>query len=292
MARLSSQIRIKSVQCISPEGLHHMAYKEWGASDNRNVLICVHGVTRVSDDFDALASALSGRYRVICPDIVGRGRSDWFRNPQHYQVQQYASDLVTLIARSDADSISYVGTSMGGMIGMGLAALKESPIRKMVLNDIGPVLNVSALGRIGQYIGQPVTFSSYAEAAGYIRSISATFGEHTDEQWHKLCSDVLKQDKDGRWVKHYDISLAVPMQAITPELAQASQLMLWAAYDAITCPVLLLRGKESDLLSQETAIEMTGRGPRARLIEFEKVGHAPTLVHPDQIAAITGFLLE
>jgi len=292
MVSKPGQVRIKSVQCISPEGLHQMGYKEWGASENPNVLVCVHGVTRVSDDFDALASELSAQYRVICPDIVGRGRSGWFRNAQYYQVQQYVSDLVTLIARLDTDRVSYVGTSMGGMIGMGLASLKDTPIHKMVLNDIGPVLNVSAIGRIGQYIGQPMTFSTFDEAASYIRSISTTFGEHTEEEWHKLCSDVLRQDKNGKWVKHYDISLALPMQAITPELAQASQLMLWAAYDAISCPVLLLRGKESDLLSHETAIHMTQRGPRARMIEFEKVGHAPTLVHPDQIAAIQQFLRE
>ena len=290
MTSSTDQVRIESVQCISPDGLHQMVYKEWGDPDNPNVLLCVHGVTRLSDDFDVLARVLSGRYRVICPDVVGRGRSGWLKNPQYYQVPQYISDMVTLIARVNPGNLSFLGTSMGGLIGMGLASLKDNPIQKLILNDIGPYLNVTALTRIAQYISQPIRFATFDEAALYVRTISSTFGEHTEEEWHKFCKDVLRQDNDGMWIRHYDLNLAVSMQGITPELAQAMQVMMWAAYDAISCPTLLLRGADSDLLLRETAVEMTKRGPKAQLVEFENVGHAPTLVHVDQIAVISEFL--
>lgn len=285
------QVRIESVQCISPDGLHRMVYKDWGDIDNPNVVVCVHGVTRVSDDFDALARELVPHFRVICPDVVGRGRSGWLRTAQNYQVQQYVCDMVTLLARINARNLSFLGTSMGGMIGSALASLPENPIQKLILNDIGPVLNGSALGRIGQYIGQPIRFATFEEADQYIRSISIPFGEHTEEQWQKLSRDVLCQDKDGMWTRNYDLKLAVSMQAVTPDQAQAMQAMMWATYDAISCPTLVLRGAESDLLSSETAQQMTQRGPKAKLVEFKKIGHAPTLLHADQIAVVKEFLL-
>ncbi len=288
----STQPRINSVQCISPDGLHTIAYKEWGDAENPDVLICVHGVTRVSDDFDSLARELSRDYRVICPDVVGRGRSGWLKSPQNYQVLQYVSDMVTLIARINPGNLSWLGTSMGGMIGMGLASLPDNPIKKLILNDIGPVINGSALERIAQYIGQPMRFSTFEEGANYIKTISAQFGEHTPEQWQKLSEDVLRQDKDKQWIKHYDLNIAAAMQGITPEFAQALEMRMWEAYDKISCPTLLLRGNESDLLSIDTARQMTQRGPKAKLVEFEKVGHAPTLVHADQIAVVKEFLLK
>jgi pimeloyl-ACP methyl ester carboxylesterase len=287
----SEQARIESVQCISPDGLHRMAYKDWGDKDNSNVVICVHGVTRVSDDFDAVARALMPHFRVICPDVVGRGRSDWLRTPQHYQIPQYVSDIVTLLARVNAPHVSFLGTSMGGMIGMVLASLPGNPIQRLVLNDIGPNLDAAALERIRQYIGQALQFTIFDEAEEYIKSISQPFGEHTEEQWHKIAKDVLCKDKDGMWTRNYDLKLAGLMQ-LTPEMVQILQAQLWAAYDAISCPTLLLRGAESDLLLSETALQMTQRGPKAKLIEFEKVGHAPSLVHANQIAVIKEFLLR
>lgn len=282
---------LKTVQCISPVGLHSMAYKEWGNPRNPNVLVCVHGVTRVGDDFDVMARELSETYRVVCPDVVGRGRSGRLYDPQYYVIPQYVSDMVTLLARLDAESVDWFGTSMGGLIGMALASMPENPIRRLVLNDIGPSINASALARIGEYIGQDIRFSTFDEAAQYIRAISATFGPHTDEEWHKLAADVLRQDKDGKWTRHYDLKLATPFKTLTPEAASIGEAMLWAAYDAIRCPTLLVRGQQSDLLLPEVAQAMTQRGPKAKLVEFEGVGHAPTFMHAGQIQVAKDFLL-
>lgn len=283
---------LKTVQCISPAGLHTMAYKEWGDPLNSRVLICVHGVTRVSDDFDNLARSLCDHYRVICPDVVGRGRSSWLRDPQHYHVPQYVSDMVTLLARADVDAVHWVGTSMGGLIGMALASLPDNPIRKLVLNDVGSTVNAAALVRIGDYIGQPVRFQNFEEAVQYVRAISTPFGPHSDVEWRKLAGDVLRQDKEGLWILHYDPGLAIPIKATTPESAQRNAALLQMAYDAIACPTLLVRGAESDLLTADVALAMTQRGPRARLVEFSGVGHAPTFTHDDQIQVVKDFLLE
>lgn len=286
------QPQIKTVQCLSPAGLHRMAYKEWGDPANPDVLVCVHGVTRVSDDFDALAAAMADRYRVICPDVVGRGRSSWLKDPKFYVVPQYVSDMVTLIARLDVSQVDWFGTSMGALIGMGLAALPEAPIRRMVMNDVGPTLSFDALLRIGDYIGQDLRFDSFAQGRDYIRTISAPFGPHTDDEWDKLARDVLRQGDDGQWRRHYDPALALPFKVLTVDNAKQGEAALWAAYDAIRCPVLLVRGSDSDLLSRETARGMTERGPRATLVELEGVGHAPTFMHDDQIALARRFFLD
>lgn len=286
-----SPFQIKTVQCLSPAGLHNMAYKEWGDPKNPAVLLCVHGVTRVSDDFDALAAVMSDRYRVICPDVVGRGRSSWLANPLGYQLPQYVSDMVTLIARLDVAHIDWFGTSMGGLIGMGVAALKNNPIRKMLLNDIGPTINYAALMRIAEYMGKEVRFPTFEAGVDYIRTIAAPFGPHSDEQWHKLAGDVLREQKDGQWIRHYDPALALAFSSFTQESAAQSETTLWAIYDAIQCPVLLVRGSESDLLSRETAHLMTKRGPRAALTELAGIGHAPTFMQPEQIALARDFFI-
>lgn len=290
-----AEASIKTVQCCSPTGLHEMSYKEWGDADNPRILICAHGVTRVGDDFDVMARALSDHYRVICPDVVGRGRSGRLLNPQMYRIPQYVSDMVTLIARVTAHrpdaTIDWFGTSMGGLIGMALASLPGNPVRKLVLNDIGPTLDPAALLRIGDYIGQELLFPTFDDAANFVREVSASFGEHSDDQWHKLASDVLRQREDGQWVRHYDMGLAMPFRSATPETAKQDEAALWAAYDAITCPTLLIRGADSDLLSRETAQTMAGRGPKARLVEIPNVGHAPTFIHDDQIAIARQFLI-
>jgi pimeloyl-ACP methyl ester carboxylesterase len=287
---------IESVQCSSPAGLHRIAYKQWGDPVNPRVLVCVHGVTRVSDDFDALAANLSDTYRVICPDVVGRGRSGRLALAGLYTVPQYVADMVTLIARvtnvpgSDG-TVDWFGTSMGGLIGLVLASLPGNPVGKLVLNDIGPIIDPGALARIGDYIGQDLRFASFEEGAQYVRTVSASFGPHSDAEWHKLAADVLRQDQDGQWQRHYDMALAQPFKAATPETAQRDEAALWGAYDAITCPTLLVRGADSDLLSAATARMMTARGPQPQLVEIPGVGHAPTFVQEDQIAIARRFLL-
>jgi pimeloyl-ACP methyl ester carboxylesterase len=287
-----SEPKLKSVLCSSPVGLHRMAYKEWGDPANTNVLVCVHGVTRVADDFDALARAMSDRYRVVCPDVVGRGRSDRLRDPALYVIPQYVADMVTLIARVTAgdEGVAWFGTSMGGLIGIALASLPGSPVRRMVLNDIGPVLDPVALARIGDYIGQAIRFATFAEGAAYVRMVSTPFGPHSDAQWDKLARDVLVQQPDGQWALHYDLGLAQPFKAMTPAKVAQDEARLWAAYDAIRCPTLLVRGEHSDLLSRATAEEMTRRGPKPALREIAGVGHAPTFLQPEQIAIAREFL--
>jgi pimeloyl-ACP methyl ester carboxylesterase len=160
----------------------------------------------------------------------------------------------------------------------------------MVLNDIGPVLDPAAMARIGEYIGQDLRFASFEAGARFVKDVSSSFGPHSDAEWHKLASDVLVQEPGGEWVRHYDIKLAKPFAAITPERAEQDQAALWAAYDAIRCPTLLLRGELSDLLSRATAEEMTRRGPKPILAEIPGVGHAPTLMHANQIAIVRDFL--
>lgn len=289
-----SEARLKSVQCSSPAGLHRVAYKEWGDPANERVLVCVHGVTRVADDFDALARALCTDYRVVCPDVVGRGRSGRLRDPQLYALPQYVADMVTLIARVTAngeDKVHWFGTSMGGLIGMVLASLPQTPITRLLLNDIGPTLDGAALQRIADYIGQDLRFPDYASGARFVREVSASFGPHTDAEWDKLAGDVLRQEPNGEWVRHYDLALAQPFKAMNAERAQQDQEALWRAWDAIACPTLLVRGELSDLLSHETAERMTTRGPKPRLVEIPGVGHAPTFVQPEQIAIAREFLL-
>jgi pimeloyl-ACP methyl ester carboxylesterase len=290
-----SEARIKSVQCSSPAGLHRMAYKEWGDPANPRVLVCVHGVTRVGDDFDHLARALCDHYRVVCPDVAGRGRSDRLRRPELYNVEQYVADMVTLVARATANNddgtVHWVGTSMGGLIGMILASLDDTPIRKLVINDIGPVIDPVALVRIGEYIGRDLRFPSFEQGAAFVREVSGSFGPHSDAQWNKLAADVLREAPDGSWVRHYDLALAEPFRAITPEVAKAGEAGLWAAFDAIRCPTLLVRGAESDLLSRETALQMAARGPKPKLVEIAGVGHAPTFMHDAQVAIAREFLI-
>ena len=289
---MNPSLRLRHVSCLGTRGLHRMAYWEWGDPDTPDVVVCVHGLTRQGRDFDALAADLvaAGR-RVVCPDVVGRGRSDWLSDPMGYALAAYVSDMVTLLARVDAERVDWVGTSMGGLIGMGVAALEGSPVRRLVLNDVGPRLQAEALQRIGAYLGQPARFASEEEAAQAMWAISQGFGPHTPEQWLALTRPLLKPDGSGGFVLRYDPAIAVPFRVVTPEIAALGEAALWRAYDSLRLPTLLLRGAQSDLLSAETALAMTQRGPRARLHEFPGVGHAPTLVQPDQRKVVREFLL-
>jgi pimeloyl-ACP methyl ester carboxylesterase len=282
--------RLNTVQCLDTRGLHRMAYWEWGDAANPRVLVCAHGLARQGRDFDTLARSLCDVYRVVCPDAVGRGQSDSLADPMGYQIPAYVADMVTLLARLNASTVHWVGTSMGGLIGLGLASLPQSPISRLVLNDVGPTIQADALARIGTYLGAPVRWKTIDEAADYMLAISRSFGPHTREQWLALTRPMLKPDGDG-FKPHYDPNIAVPFRSITPEMAAAGEAMLWHSYEAVACPTLLLRGAESDLLSHDTALAMTRRGPKARLVEFAGIGHAPTLVAADQLATVQEFLL-
>jgi pimeloyl-ACP methyl ester carboxylesterase len=284
---MSAEFRQRQVQCITPIGLHQLAYTEWGDPANRKVLVCVHGLSRCGRDFDALARAMAGDYRVVCPDAPGRGLSGWLKNPMEYQVQTYVADMVTLLARLDADSVHWVGTSMGGMIGMALASMAETPVQKLVLNDVGPIITAVSLARIGEYLGKAPQFPDFAAAVQYIRAVSAPFGAHSDAEWSILTEHVTRRQPDGSYRMHYDPAIAVPFSAAKPD----KDIELWSYYDAIRCPTLVIRGALSDLLKRETVQEMAGRGPRPKTVEIPEVGHAPTLMHADQIAIVREFLL-
>jgi pimeloyl-ACP methyl ester carboxylesterase len=269
-----------------------MAYVEWGAADNPRVLVCVHGLTRVGRDFDRLAQRLANRYRVVCPDVVGRGGSDWLRDPSYYAVPQYVADMVTLVARLGVDQVHWVGTSMGGLIGMALAGQAGSPITRLVINDVGPTLDAAALARIGTYVGQPVRFADIEQAVDYVARVSAPFGLTSRDEWREITETVIRPAPGGGWQPHYDPRLAEPFKQVTPDSAAAAEAALWRVYEQIRCPTLLTRGAQSDLLSPATAQRMTTSGPRARLLEFAGVGHAPMFMHDDQIDVVQRFLLE
>ena len=284
---MTESFRRRSVQCIAPGGLHRMSYVEWGEPGNPRVLVCVHGLTRCARDFDFLAQELSARYRVVCPDVPGRGESDWLKNPMEYAMPTYLGDMVTLIARTGAQSVHWVGTSMGGLIGMTLASLPDSPITRLVLNDVGPVVTAASLARIGTYLGKAPVFPSFEAAEQFVRVVAAPFGPHSDAQWRFLTEHVVRSGPDGSYRFRYDPAIAVPFNAELPH----KDVELWKVYDAIRCPTLVMRGERSDLLTRETAAQMTERGPRAKFVEIPGIGHAPTLMNRDQIGVVREFLL-
>lgn len=263
-----------------------MSYLEWGRRDNPRVLICAHGLTRCGRDFDFLAAAMKMDFRVVCPDIAGRGESDWLKNPMEYDVPFYVADMVTLIARLDVEFVDWLGTSMGGLIGMALAALPDSPVRRLVLNDAGPHITAVSLDRIGEYVGKAPILPSIEMAEMLMRAVSAPFGPHSDTEWRFLTEHMVKTEPDGSVVFRYDPAIAVAFNADTPH----KDIDLWPMFDSIRCPTLVLRGAESDLLTPATAKAMTERGPKAKLVEFPGVGHAATLIHDDQIGVVRDFL--
>lgn len=292
---------LEFITCPDANGGHRMAYWQWGNPAGSHVVLCVHGLTRQGRDFDTLAQALceqsDGDIRVICPDVVGRGRSDWLKDPIGYQIPFYASDTLTLLAQLQPEVLDWVGTSMGGLIGMAVAGFPEAPafakVRRLVLNDVGPVIEWQALQRIGQYLGKVAVFDTLQQAADALWAISSSFGPHTPAQWLALTAAQMKPlaDGSGRWTQRYDPALAEPFKAVTAESAAQGEALLWQAYDKIRAKTLLVRGADSDLLSRQTAQAMTERGPKASLIEFAGVGHAPTFVADDQVQAVVNFML-
>jgi pimeloyl-ACP methyl ester carboxylesterase len=292
------------VPCPDAAGGHRMAYWQWGDAASPHVVVCAHGLSRQGRDFDVLAQALVARashpLRVVCPDVVGRGRSDWLKDPAGYQIPAYAADMLAMLAQLQAQApvttLDWVGTSMGGLIGLGLAGQPgiplPVPVRKLVLNDVGPALQWEALQRIGTYLGNTGRFGSVQQAADAMWAISTSFGPHTPQQWLALSQAMVRPLEDGALTLHYDPAIAVPFRTVTQASAAEGEAALWHLYEQVSARTLVLRGAQSDLLSRETAQAMTQRGPKARLVEFEGVGHAPTLVATDQVETVTSFIFD
>jgi pimeloyl-ACP methyl ester carboxylesterase len=276
----------RHLSCLSASGFHHVVYTEWPGPSGAPTLLCVHGLTRNGKDFDTIAESLSAHYRVICPDMPGRGRSEWLKNPAEYGYPLYVQNCAALIARLDVDSVDWLGTSMGGIIGMIIASQPRNPIRKLVLNDIGPYLAKEGLERIASYVGLDPTFESFEAFEEALRKLAAPFGPLTDEQWRKMAADMVERKPGGGWGFAYDPRIADAFKA-----GPIKDVDMWPMWDTIRSPTLVLRGADSDLLTHETAEEMTRRGPKAKLIELSGIGHAPALVSEDQIDAIRDFLL-
>ena len=289
------------IHCPDAQGGHRMAYWQWGNPQSGHVVVCAHGLSRQGRDFDTLARALCARssdLRVICPDVVGRGQSDFLADPMAYQIPLYATDMLALLAQLKPTTLDWVGTSMGGLIGLVLSGQPDlpmpAPVRRLVLNDVGPVIEWQSLQRIGEYLGRPIQFASVQQAADFLWSISTSFGPHTPQAWLGLSRPMVKPltDGSGQFVLHYDPNIALSFRSLTQEAALQGEALLWHLYDQVTANTLLIRGAQSDLLSPETARAMTERGPKAKRLEFAGVGHAPTLVADDQVQAVASFLLH
>jgi len=280
--------RVASISGLSLTGYHQIAYTDWGPQGAAVPVMCVHGLTRQGRDFDFLAQRLAaeGR-RVMCPDLVGRGRSGRLRNPDEYALPQYCADMNALFAKTGAQQVDWVGTSLGGLIGIVLAGLPGNPIRRLVINDIGPYLPWSGLSRLGAYVARmPAAFASFEEADAYFREVLAPFGALTNEQWAHLTRHSIAWDAqqerfamlcDGGIVRafrnpwHYSIDL-------------------WKYWKAIRVPILVLRGVESDLVPADLADRMERLNPLASVRTFPDCGHAPPLLAPDQIEPVADFL--
>lgn len=276
------------VQCSSGENQHRMAYHAWGNPSNPKVLICVHGLTRRGSDFKTLAQAMCKDYYVVCPDVVGRGDSDRLTNPMQYAIPQYVADMAELVKKLGVNQVDWFGTSMGGLIGMVYASMPNSPIRRMLINDVGPRIEPDAIKRLGSYVGQPFSFANRADALSRLNQICATFGEHTPEEWEIYNGPMLVQ-RDGMWIMHYDPNISVPFASVNPIMAKAGEMAMWHAFKQIHIPMLIVRGGDSDLLSPATVAEMCKVNPYARSIEIPHVGHAPAFVKAEQIALAKEF---
>jgi pimeloyl-ACP methyl ester carboxylesterase len=275
----------RRLTCLGPHGFHRLAYWEWPGPPNARTVLCAHGLTRNGRDFDTLAAALAADCRVVCPDFPGRGASAWLSHPEDYGYPLYLADMAALIARLDVDTVDWVGTSMGGLTGMLLAAQPGTPIRRLVINDIGPLVAKEGLKRIAGYVGGDPSFPDATALEAALRQVAASFGPLSDDEWRHLAAVSTRLKPDGSLGFAYDPRIGDAFREIPDQ-----DVDLWATWDAISCPTLLLRGAQSDLLRAADAKAMTERGPKARLVEFPGIGHAPALMEAGQIAVIRDFL--
>ncbi|GAB2179217.1 alpha/beta fold hydrolase [Dongia sp. agr-C8] len=280
------QPRVGSITAVSPGGFHEVFYTDWGDPAAQRVVVCAHGLTRNGRDFDALAASLAITLpaRVICPDVAGRGCSQWLSDPLHYAYPQYIADMTALLTQLGITRVDWIGTSMGGLIGMFLAASPTSPIRSLVLNDVGPVLSRAALERIAGYVGTDARFDNLTELEAHLRRIHAPFGPLTDREWQHLVQHGHRYNADGSYGLAYDPRIAVNVKLAVQDWD------FWPVWDTVACSALVLRGAQSDLLSAETAAAMSARGPKAALASFDGIGHAPALMSSDQIETVTQWL--
>lgn len=275
----------KYVLGINPLGFHKIAYTEWNDTANNETILCMHGLTRNGRDFDYLAQSLSSSYRIVCPDLAGRGASDRLNNHHFYNQAQYAADLTTLIARLDVQSLIWIGTSLGGILGMYLAAQVRTPIKALILNDIGPLISKIGLTRISKYAKQDQTFVNIDDAERFFRNIYNTTEEITNEQWRHLTECSVTKLDNGQYTLAYDPEVATPLHKWwIPDIN------LWSLWSKIRCPVLVLRGEKSDILLRQTTDQMQNTWPQTTVFEIPGCGHAPMLMTADQIYLIQNWL--
>ena len=270
-------------------GFHRINYLEWGDTKKFNTqetLLCVHGITRNAHDFDFLASKLCTKYRIVCPDVVGRGDSDHLDSADGYNYLQYNADMNTLIARLGVTEVNWIGTSMGGIIGMVLASVPQSPIRRLIINDIGPEVSRDALVGISDYIGRQEDFGSQKEIETYLRSIYSEFAPMSNADWEHMARYSSRRTKQGTWRLKIDNRVG---DAFRDSISYFN-VDMWDVWEQITCPVLVLRGKNSSFLTEEIAAKMLTCGPEAQLVEFDETGHTPTLRNDEQVDIISDWL--
>ncbi len=306
-------MRQERFQSLANGSFHRIAYTDWGDAANPHVVVCVHGLARNSRDFDYLAAALACDCRIVCMDVAGRGESQWLDNKSNYTFSTYQSDAAAMLARASAPGaakwfrkhspeakLDWVGTSMGGLIGMFLAAKRNSPIRRLVLNDIGALIPWSALFRMKGYITRGKRFDGVDGVEAYLRDVCAPFGPLTDEQWRHLALHSASRGEGAQsseYYLRYDPAIGDGLHGhIDPEFPIGPDMLrgidLWNVWSKVTCPTLVLRGARSEVLLPSTLQEMRSRKPDLEVVEFEGVGHAPALMSEDQIQAVKRFLLK
>jgi pimeloyl-ACP methyl ester carboxylesterase len=285
MVREVPEMTTRRLLGLNPGGFHRVAYHQWGRAGAGRPVVCVHGLSRNGRDFDALALALRENHLVVCPDMVGRGESDWLPDPAGYGMPQYLADMTALLARLDTDEVDWVGTSMGGLIGMTLAAQPQTPIRRLVINDIGPFVPQAALARLAPQVPMIGPFEDLRAAEAHMRERYAGFGALSDRQWRHLAEHSFRPRAEGGVVMRYDPAIGENFRA-----AAEKDLDLWAVWDVVRCPVLVVRGADSDVLPRKVAEEMTRRGPRARVVEIDGCAHAPSLMDDQQINLVGDWL--
>lgn len=283
-----SEDSLAFVRAINPRGFHMIGYHVWGQANDAPPVMCVHGLTRHGGDFDPLARALSGKRRVICPDLVGRGASDWLPDPTDYHIPQYNCDLTAVMAANGGGAFDWVGTSLGGLCGIVMAGLPNSPIRRLVINDVAPEVPRAALRRVASYLSEPLRFADYDATEAHLREVYSGFGPMTDDDWRHMAHTSVYLGEDGGYAPHFDPAIGVNFR----QYWLLTQFKLWTYWQRISCPILIVRGTESDFLTDDLLARMIAEQPEAQVLEVTGVGHTPTLNSADQIDPVLAWLAK